>query len=49
MPFEDTKILELNQYQKSDKAPFAIYADLECLIKRLMDVKVILKIYPQQK
>ena len=49
MPSEDTKILELNQYQKSDKAPFAIYADLECLIKRLMDVKVILKIYPQQK
>ena len=49
MASEDTKILELNQYQKSDKAPFAIYADLECLIKRLMDVKVILKIYPQQK
>ena len=49
MPLEDNKILELNKYQKSDKAPFAIYADLECLIKRLMDVKVILKIYPQQK
>ena len=29
MPSEDTKILELNQYQKSDKAPFIIYADLE--------------------
>ena len=24
MPFEDTKILEFNQYQKSDKAPFII-------------------------
>ena len=32
MPFEDTKILDFNQYQKSDKAPFIIYADLECLI-----------------
>ena len=26
---KDTKILEFNQYQKSDKAPFIIYADLE--------------------
>ena len=31
MPSDDTKILELNQYQKSDKAPFIIYADLECI------------------
>ena len=29
MPFEDPKILEFNQYQKSDKAPFIIYADPE--------------------
>ena len=49
MPSEDTKILEFNRYQKSDKALFIIYADLECLIKRLMDVKLILKIYPQRK
>ena len=28
MASEDTKILEFNQYQKSDKAPFIIYADL---------------------
>ena len=33
MPSEDTKILEFNQYQKSDKAPFIIYADLECIIE----------------
>ena len=33
MPSEDTKILEFNQYQKSDKVPFIIYADLECLIE----------------
>ena len=35
MTSEDTKILELNQYQKSDKAPFVIYADLECIIEKL--------------
>ena len=34
MPSEDTKILEFNQYQKSDKAPFLIHADLECLIEK---------------
>ena len=27
-PSEDTKILEFNQYQKSDKAPFIVYSDL---------------------
>ena len=35
MPFEDTKMLKFNQYQKSDKAPFIIYADLECKIEKL--------------
>ena len=35
MTSEDTKILELNQYQKSDKAPFVIYSDLECIIEKL--------------
>ena len=34
MPFEDTEILELNQYQKSDKAPFIIYTDLEHIIEK---------------
>ena len=34
MPPEDTKILEFNQYLKSDKTPFVIYADLECLIEK---------------
>ena len=28
IPSEDTKILEFNQYQKSDKAPFIVYSDL---------------------
>ena len=35
MPSEDTKILEFNQYQKSDKAPFIIYADRECIIEKI--------------
>ena len=33
MPSEDTKIF--NQYQKSDKIPFIIYADFECLIEKI--------------
>ena len=33
MPSEDTTILEFNQYQKSNKAPSIICADLECLIE----------------
>ena len=33
MPSEETKLLRFNQYQKSDKVPAVIYADLECLIK----------------
>ena len=35
MPSDDTKILEFNQYQKSDKAPFIIYADLECITEKI--------------
>ena len=35
MASEGTKILEFNQYQKSDKAPFIIYADLECIIEKI--------------
>ena len=34
MPSDDTELLEFNQYQKSDKAPFIIYADLVCIIKK---------------
>ena len=33
MASKDNKILEFNQYQKSDKAPFIIYTDLECIIE----------------
>ena len=32
---KDTKILEFNRYQKSDKGPFIIYAALKCLIEKI--------------
>ena len=35
MPSEDTKILEFNQYKKSDEAPFVIYADFVCFIEKI--------------
>ena len=31
---EDTKILEFNQYQESDKRPFAFYADFESYLEK---------------
>ena len=38
MPFEDNKILEFNQYQKSDKALFIIYA-YDCMIEKIYGCK----------
>ena len=35
MPPKNTKILEFNQYHKSDKAPFIIYAEPECLLEKI--------------
>ena len=35
----DTKVLELNQYQNTDKAPFTIYANLECIIEKIDECK----------
>ena len=35
MPSEGTKILEFNQYQKSNKSAFIVCADLECLTQKL--------------
>ena len=34
MPSEKEKILEFNQYMKSDKMSYSIYADIESLIKK---------------
>ena len=48
MASEYTKALQFNQYQKSDKT-FIISAVLECLIKRLVDVKIILENNLQQE
>ena len=49
MPFKNTKILEFNQYQKSDKAPFIIFADLDCIIEKISGRKNNPEIQPQQK
>ena len=35
MRYEDSKIIEINQYQNLDKTPFVIYADLECLMENV--------------
>ena len=35
MPCENTKILEFNQYQKSDNASFVINTNLESLIEKI--------------
>ena len=32
---EDNKILEFIQRHKSDKTPFTIYVDLECLLEKI--------------
>ena len=35
MPEEDNKILKHNSGKKSLKAPFIIYADVECLLEKI--------------
>ena len=50
MHAENRKILEVNQFKKSDKAPFIIYADLECFKEKTDGCnKIMLKIHPQKK
>ena len=34
MPSKKDKVLEFNQYMKSDKMPYIIYADIESLIRK---------------
>ena len=36
MPNEDNKIIKYNQREKSRKSPFIIYADLECLLEKII-------------
>ena len=35
MPEEDNKILKYNHGEKSMRAPFVIYVDLECLLEKI--------------
>ena len=49
LPSEDTKILEFNQYEKSDKAPFINFADLECIIEKIVGWRNNPEIRLQQK
>ena len=49
MSSEKDNILEFNQYVKSDKMSYIIYADTESLIKKQMEVQIIQKILQQQK
>ena len=42
-------MIEFNQYMNLDKIPYIIYADIESLTKKQMDVQTIHKIHQQQK
>ena len=35
MPSDGTEILVFNQYEKSDKVQFIIYADLDCITEKI--------------
>ena len=48
MPSEEFKILEFNKYEKFEKTPLIIYANLEYLIEKVVGCKT-LKNHPQQK
>ena len=39
MPSGATKVLDFNQYKKSDKVVIYIHTDLECLIKNINGCK----------
>ena len=49
MPNDNGKILKYNHGEKSMKAPFIIYADLERLLKQFTHIKIILKNHQQPK
>ena len=40
MPSKDTAILEFNQYKKSDKVSFIIYAGVACLTEKINGCKI---------
>ena len=49
MPTEYNKILKYNHGERSLKAQFTIYLDLECLLKKSNLVKITLKILTQRE
>ena len=49
MPKENEKILKYKPGEKSLKAPFIIYADLECILKKSNLAEIILKILTQRE
>ena len=49
MPEEDNEILKYKHGEKSMKAPFVIYADLESLLEKMSTCIVILKNHQQLK
>ena len=49
MPSEDNKVLEFNLYHKSDKEPFIISVDLQCLIEKIDGFKHIHEKLPKTK
>ena len=49
MSDKDSKILKYNHGEKSLKALFMIYVDLECLLEKCIQVKIILKKLIQRK
>ena len=48
MPSKNTEILEFNQNQKSNKAPFIVYTDFEFSIEKLMLVRIIIHLQQKQ-
>ena len=49
IPLQKDKILEFNEYMKSDKMVCIIYPDTEILIRNTEDVQITQKILQQQK
>ena len=49
MPSEETKRLEFNQKQKSNKVPFVMYVDFECFLEKTDGCKYDSENYLQQQ
>ena len=47
MPEKDNKTLKYNHGEKSMKAPFIIYVDVECLLEKMHSYQIIVKNHQQ--